>query len=278
MITALLERMAERHRASHRAARNWGEYPANGAERVRMPIQMAERLSESDQEYDHIVPDSVEVGADEGDSESLATRAIGVSCRLRERVTLDGGSPADASELYDACDVALWEPERANSAGAFLLRGHRGDVQWEVRVVVDQLEGHPIQVALLDAAPPTERNPNNMGLTDAELALIVTLPPMPTMPIPTQVGLTAPAPAPTSMPVPAPAPAQQVAARLVSESCELSQIVRHAYDAGLALALSNLCDDCEEPANGDYEYWGTHDGHGELWAHWRVHLTRDECE
>lgn len=224
MITALLERMPECHRASHRAAKNWGEFPHNGAERVRMQLAEAERVSFADLEYDHIVADSVEVGADEGDSESLATRAIGVSVLLRERVTLDGGSRADASELYDACDVALWEPERASSAGAFVLRGHRGDIQWEVRVVVDQLDGHPIQVALLEDAPPTERTPQNMGLTDDDVALI--------------------------------AWEELIAEDLIAVSRSDGEIQRHPYSAALAYALTCACEDCEEPAQGDLMYWG----------------------
>ena len=56
--TVLIETMPEELRASHRAARNWGEYPHNGAERRRVPLDEAKEIEEADPEYDHIVPGS----------------------------------------------------------------------------------------------------------------------------------------------------------------------------------------------------------------------------
>lgn len=51
MTLYLIETMPDQFRASHRAARNWGCYPANGAERS---IVDESSLPESD-EYDHVV-------------------------------------------------------------------------------------------------------------------------------------------------------------------------------------------------------------------------------
>lgn len=51
----LVERMPDHLRASHRAARNWGDYPHNGAERVLMSADNAEYTEED--EYDHVVRD-----------------------------------------------------------------------------------------------------------------------------------------------------------------------------------------------------------------------------
>lgn len=49
-----VEIMPEHLRASHRAARNWGVYPHNGATREEMTREEAEELCEGD-EYNHIV-------------------------------------------------------------------------------------------------------------------------------------------------------------------------------------------------------------------------------
>jgi hypothetical protein len=48
----LVETMPEHLRSSHRAARNWGAYPANGAERS---IVGECDLPDPDDEYDHVV-------------------------------------------------------------------------------------------------------------------------------------------------------------------------------------------------------------------------------
>lgn len=52
MTKYLIETMPDCHRASHRAARNWGVYPANGAERS---IVEECDLPAADAEYDHVV-------------------------------------------------------------------------------------------------------------------------------------------------------------------------------------------------------------------------------
>jgi len=49
------ERMPDYLRGLHRAARNWGVYPHNGAERV-----IIERTDAEDDEYDHIVHDATQ--------------------------------------------------------------------------------------------------------------------------------------------------------------------------------------------------------------------------
>lgn len=55
----LVETMPECHRASHRAAGNWGVYPANGAERMLMTRDEAEELIEDDEDgYTHIIEES----------------------------------------------------------------------------------------------------------------------------------------------------------------------------------------------------------------------------
>lgn len=62
----LLERMPEHYRDSHRAARNWGRYPANGAIRVVVSTEWAEQdVSEDGDGYNHVVRD-----ADAGDLET----------------------------------------------------------------------------------------------------------------------------------------------------------------------------------------------------------------
>lgn len=62
----VFERMPDCHRSSHRAARNWGVYPANGAERVLMLREDAEAAAADDaDEYDHIVRDAVDGDEDE---------------------------------------------------------------------------------------------------------------------------------------------------------------------------------------------------------------------
>jgi hypothetical protein len=55
----VVETMPEHLRGSHRAARNWGTYPHNGAERRLMGRSDAEAAVEGD-EYDHIVRDATE--------------------------------------------------------------------------------------------------------------------------------------------------------------------------------------------------------------------------
>lgn len=53
---ALLETMPDQHRASHRAAGNWGRYPHNGATRQWVLTEDAEEVVESDtDEYAAIV-------------------------------------------------------------------------------------------------------------------------------------------------------------------------------------------------------------------------------
>lgn len=55
----VLERMPEHLRGSHRDARNWGRYPANGAERVVVSAEWAEQdVSEDSDEYNHVVRDA----------------------------------------------------------------------------------------------------------------------------------------------------------------------------------------------------------------------------
>ncbi len=54
----VVETMPEYIRASHQAARNWGSYPANGAERSVMSREDAESLVDEDDDYDHIVRDA----------------------------------------------------------------------------------------------------------------------------------------------------------------------------------------------------------------------------
>lgn len=54
MVT--LETMPDQHVASHRAAGNWGTYPANGAVRERMTREDAEQIIADDEDgYAHIV-------------------------------------------------------------------------------------------------------------------------------------------------------------------------------------------------------------------------------
>lgn len=52
MTRYLIETMPDHLRASHRAARNWGTYPANGAERS---IVGEAELPDGSDEYDHVV-------------------------------------------------------------------------------------------------------------------------------------------------------------------------------------------------------------------------------
>lgn len=55
----VLESMPRQHRDSHRAARNWGRYPLNGAVRFVMPRIEAEEAVERDSDgYDRIVRDA----------------------------------------------------------------------------------------------------------------------------------------------------------------------------------------------------------------------------
>lgn len=55
----IVETMPDHLRGSHRAARNWGIYPHNGAERCIMSRADAEALCEADaDEYDNIVRDA----------------------------------------------------------------------------------------------------------------------------------------------------------------------------------------------------------------------------
>lgn len=55
----ILETMPEQHRESHRAARNWGRYPANGAVRMVATIADASELVDSDPDgYTEIICDA----------------------------------------------------------------------------------------------------------------------------------------------------------------------------------------------------------------------------
>jgi len=57
----VVEHMPERHRASHRAAGNWGRFPANGAERILMDRAEAEALVRDDPDgYDEIIRDATD--------------------------------------------------------------------------------------------------------------------------------------------------------------------------------------------------------------------------
>jgi hypothetical protein len=51
-----IEEMPDHYRGSHRAAGNWGRYPANGATRREVSADEAEAIIESDPDgYAHIV-------------------------------------------------------------------------------------------------------------------------------------------------------------------------------------------------------------------------------
>lgn len=55
----VIETMPDCWRASHRAARNWGRYPANGSERTLVTRAEAEEIVDADADgYDHIVRDA----------------------------------------------------------------------------------------------------------------------------------------------------------------------------------------------------------------------------
>lgn len=55
----VVEHMSAVWRESHRGARNWGQYPHNGAVRVLMTREDAEELVEADSDgYDHILRDA----------------------------------------------------------------------------------------------------------------------------------------------------------------------------------------------------------------------------
>lgn len=59
----VVETMPDHHRGSHRAARNWGQYPANGAVRRIMSRAAAEAMLGDEPEYDHIVRDATPADA-----------------------------------------------------------------------------------------------------------------------------------------------------------------------------------------------------------------------
>jgi len=55
-VMVTVETMPDCHRSSHRAAGNWGTYPANGAERTEMTREDAQEIVDADEDgYDHIV-------------------------------------------------------------------------------------------------------------------------------------------------------------------------------------------------------------------------------
>lgn len=54
--TVTIETMPDHLRSSHRAAGNWGSYPANGANRREVSLDEAEEIVAADEDgYDHIV-------------------------------------------------------------------------------------------------------------------------------------------------------------------------------------------------------------------------------
>ena len=56
----IVETMPDHLRSSHRAARNWGVYPVNGAERRVVSREEADQIVADDaDEYDHIVCDAL---------------------------------------------------------------------------------------------------------------------------------------------------------------------------------------------------------------------------
>lgn len=55
VTVAIVETMPEHLRSSHKAARNWGSYPHNGAERTVVPSdEVSDYVADGD-EYDHVV-------------------------------------------------------------------------------------------------------------------------------------------------------------------------------------------------------------------------------
>lgn len=57
MTKYLIETMPDHIRGSHRAAGNWGTYPANGAQRR---IVDESELPDDDAEYDHVVREATD--------------------------------------------------------------------------------------------------------------------------------------------------------------------------------------------------------------------------
>lgn len=56
----VFEYMPECHRSSHRAAGNWGRFPANGSERVlRLRADAEQAAADDSDHYDTIVRDAV---------------------------------------------------------------------------------------------------------------------------------------------------------------------------------------------------------------------------
>ena len=125
----LVERMPEHLRDSHRAAGNWGSYPANGAERVIVERADTEKWvydAEADahsnieaDEYDHIVRDATPADFDHYAVET-------------ERVENIGGEVARTAEAWWAWhdrDQARWSQtiEEAESRCALWVAGDSDD-------------------------------------------------------------------------------------------------------------------------------------------------------
>lgn len=93
MKIALVETMPEHLVASHKQARNWGEYPLNGAEREWMTEDEAEEIVESD-----------------ADGYARIVRTAEVPFDLESRVeTTDAGDDDEAGYLdrYESPKVAV---------------------------------------------------------------------------------------------------------------------------------------------------------------------------
>lgn len=255
MITAILEAMPVELRAQHRNAGCWGEYPSNGAERIRMRLDDAIARADADPEFDHVVPDTIEVGANEDDGMSLATRSIAVSCAMGERVTMVEPSEADTRELYEASQRVLFTPACGGLPQSYTFYGSRDDEWWAVRACVGKLGidhivlrresdgwvAYPNRHESIEECPPTERVWDGPVASDRD----------------TFVDLGS-------------LDALDLAHSLIAQSRDTDATVRHKYSVELQYELTHLCEGCAEPAQGELEYWGTEPS-GRAW---RVHLTR----
>lgn len=109
MGKVIVETMPDQHRASHRAAQNWGIYPHNGAERRTVEREEAEAIVAADPDgCARIVRDVKEltITLPDGGSMRSALQSLAETCR-QEREYHDGDGRGSRAEAFEVIAKAI---------------------------------------------------------------------------------------------------------------------------------------------------------------------------
>lgn len=311
--TVLVETMPDYLRESHRQARNWGEWPVNGSERRRLPLDAADALVAAEPEYDHLVAGSIVIEIEpEEDGDMIAKAALTLAIKRGEMISLSrnhrgalralqkasfGWSVSDTTEVVSGEWLGVTWEVRAPSVAedsrpqiALVFRRTRGDYTDCTTAPT------PDEIVLRSDGSATAQWYRGETLAPVELTcptlarLLECLPGVRTgdasgqlehCPPTRRDGAPTPEPEQTELSATGEFAADveaavELAAALVNRSLTSGEIVRARWSELLEAELTGRSEGSVDTGD-EWEFWGREDDADDdldRGAHWRVHLTR----